>query len=81
MHETTPKYYLLQAEKTANIVQLTSDPLNFEKLVVASAGTTNLVCVCVGGGDTLKILYVRRRGLIVLVQYFEFQYFWGFSKK
>ena len=42
MHATTPKYHLLQAEKTANIVQLTSYPFSFEKLFIASAGTTNL---------------------------------------
>ena len=35
MHATTPKYHLLQAEKTANIVQLTSYPFNFEKLFIA----------------------------------------------
>ena len=33
-------------------------------------------------GGTLKFLYIRRLGLFFWVdQNFEFQYFWGFSKK
>ena len=32
-------------------------------------------------GVTLKFLYIRRLGLFFWVQNFEFQYFWGFSKK
>ena len=35
----------------------------------------------VGGGGTLIFLYIRRLGLIVLVQSFEFQYFLGVSEK
>ena len=34
-----------------------------------------------GGGGTLKCLYICRLGLFFKVQNFEFQYFWGFSKK
>ena len=34
-----------------------------------------------GGGGYSEILYMRRLGLFFLVQNFEFQYFWGFSKK
>ena len=32
-------------------------------------------------GGTLKFLYILRLGLFLWVQNFEFQYFWGFSKK
>ena len=73
MHATTPKYHLLQAEKTANIVQLTSYPFNFEKLFIAWAGTTNLA----GEGGNFYTYY---EGLDFFFQYFEFQYFWGFQK-
>ena len=34
-----------------------------------------------GGGGTLNFFYMRRLGLFFGVQNFEFQYFWGFSKK
>ena len=32
-------------------------------------------------GGTLELLYILRLGLFFWVQNFEFQYFWGFSKK
>ena len=32
-------------------------------------------------GGTLIFLYIRSLGLFFCVQNFEFQYFWGFSKK
>ena len=32
-------------------------------------------------GCTLTFVYIRRLGLFFGVQNFEFQYFWGFSKK
>ena len=34
-----------------------------------------------GGGGTLIFSYIRRLGKFFLVQYCEFQYFWGFSEK
>ena len=34
-----------------------------------------------GGGGTLNFFYMRKLGLLFWVQNFEFQYFWGFSKK
>ena len=34
-----------------------------------------------GGGGTQKFSYIRRLGPFFGVQNFEFQYFWGFSKK
>ena len=34
-----------------------------------------------GGGGTLIFSYIRRLGNFFLVQYCEFQYFWGFSEK
>ena len=33
-----------------------------------------------GGGGTLKFLYIRRHGLFFLGSKFEFQYFWGLQK-
>ena len=33
-----------------------------------------------GGEGTLILSYIRRLGSIFWVQYFEFQYFWGFQK-
>ena len=33
-----------------------------------------------GGGGTLILSYIRRLGSIFWVQYFEFQYSWGFQK-
>ena len=76
-------YHLLQAEKTANIVQLTSYPLYFEKLFVASAGTTNLARGGGGGGGggySDNFIHMKAWTIFFLVQYFEFQYFWWFSK-
>ena len=32
-------------------------------------------------GGTLELLYILRLGLFFWVQNFEFQYFWGVSKK
>ena len=74
MHETTPKYHILQAEKTAKIVQLTSYPLYFEKLFVASAGTTNLGG---GGGGGYSDNFIHMKAW---TNFFLVQYFWWFSK-
>ena len=79
MHETTPKYHLLQAEKTANIVQLTSYPLYFEKLFVASAGTTNLARGR-GGGYSDNFIHMKAWTNFFWFNILNFNIFVGFQK-